>query len=82
VGAEHDCAIFAREHRPRWEKSRGSTTNSSEQLRGLWGNAWRNKGMGRVLTSSVNFGTLGEQRGVMEPRVDGSGAPVAQETLR
>jgi hypothetical protein len=35
-----------------------------------------------VLTSSANSGTLGEQRGAMEPRVDGDGAPAAQEMLR
>jgi hypothetical protein len=52
----------AREHKPQWEKSRGAT-NSDEQLRGRERDTWRNKGMGRVLTSSANFGTLGERRG-------------------
>jgi hypothetical protein len=32
-------------------------------LRGRRGDTWRNKGMGRVLTSSANSGTLGERRG-------------------
>jgi hypothetical protein len=53
----------ASERRPQWEKSRGGATNSGEQLRGLWGDTWRNKGMGRVLTLSANSGTLGERRG-------------------
>jgi hypothetical protein len=61
MGAE--LAWGARECRPRWEKFRGGATNSGEQLRGLWGDTWRNKGMGRVLTSSANSGILGEQRG-------------------
>jgi hypothetical protein len=49
--------------RTQWEKSRDGATNSDEQLRGLWGDTWRNKGMGRVLTSSANSGMLGERRG-------------------
>jgi hypothetical protein len=35
-----------------------------------------------VLTLSANSGTLGERQGAVEPRVDGGGAPAAQETLR
>ena len=47
--------------------------NSGEELRGHWGDTWQNKGMRRFLTSSANFGTLGERRGAVEPRVDGGG---------
>jgi hypothetical protein len=53
----------ARERRPRWKRFCGGAANSGEQLRGRWGDTWRNKGMGRVLTSSVNSRTFGERRG-------------------
>jgi hypothetical protein len=72
----------ARERRPWWEKSRGGATNSGEQLHRLLGDTWRNKGMGRVLTSSVNSGMLGERwrcdgASGLRPRVYGRGAPAA-----
>jgi hypothetical protein len=76
----------AKERRPQWEKSRGSVTNSGVQLCGLWGDTWRNKGMGRVLNSSANSGTLGERQecdGASGRRRRGSGcarnAPVSAD---
>jgi hypothetical protein len=76
----------ARERRPRWERFHGGATNSGEQLRGRWGDTWRNKGMGRVLTSSANSGARGGRRrcgGTSGRRRRGSGcaktAPVSAD---
>jgi hypothetical protein len=40
--------------------------NSGEELRGHWGSTRRNKGMGRLLTSSANSGALGRRQGRSE----------------
>jgi hypothetical protein len=47
--------------------------NFGEELHGQKGSNGRIKGTGRFLTSSANSGTLGDDRGAVEPQVDGSG---------
>ena len=45
--------------------------NSGEELRGQKDSNGRIKDRGRLLTSSVNFGVLGDSGGAVEPWVDG-----------
>jgi hypothetical protein len=58
----HDRHGGAKERRPQWERFQGGTASSGEQLDGRERDTWQNKGMGRVLTSSANSGTLGERQ--------------------
>jgi hypothetical protein len=59
----HGCKTDMGQQRAQNTARRPTTAriNSGEEFHGHWGGTWRNKVMGRLLTSSASSGALGER---------------------